>query len=186
MMMDPSISIAADGAGTVGAYEYRFPRAFIQGNAATFATYALGTLTIALFCLPAAAIYALYCVASTVAMWATVCVNCPYYGSVCPCGYSTMSAALFRKGDVRLMPRRYKLIWAYVAPSWLAPVFAAVPLLVHQFNWTLFVTAAVFTLMALLIAPAVSKAAGCCEYWRGCTVPIETGDSGEPKTGGPW
>ncbi len=170
--MESSIS-AAEKKDAAGESEYRFPRAFIQGNAATFVTYALGAVTISLFCLPAALIYAFYCGASTVAMWATVCVNCPYYGSVCPCGYSTMSAALFKKGDVRLMPRRYRLIWAYVAPSWLVPILAAAPLLLLQFSWQLFIMVAVFALMAFLITPAISEVAGCCEFWRGCTVPVE-------------
>jgi hypothetical protein len=176
--MESSTSVVDKAAATVIEREYRFPRAFFQGNTATFATYAVGVTTISLFCWPAAVIYAFYCVASTVAMWATVCVNCPYYGGVCPCGYSTMSTALFRKGDVRLMPKRYRLIWAYVAPSWLAPVFAAAPILVFQFSWFLFIAVTVFALMAFLITPAISKVAGCCEYWRGCTVPDADARSG--------
>jgi hypothetical protein len=171
--MESPISVAARIANVTSKHEYRFPRAFVQGNTATFATYALGAATISLFCLPAALIYAFYCVASTVAMWATVCVSCPYYGGVCPCGYSAMSIALFRKGDVSLMRKRYKLIWGYVAPSWLAPIIAAAPILVFRFSWTLFIAVSAFALMAFLITPAISKVAGCCEYWRGCVIPLE-------------
>ena len=182
--MESSASVENGAAAAISERDYRFPRAFIQGNTATFATYAIGAVAISLFCWPAAVIYAFYCIASTVAMWAFVCVNCPYYGGVCPCGYSTMSTALFRKGDVRLMPKRYRLIWAYVAPSWLAPVFAAMPVLIFQFSWSLFIAVTVFALMAFLITPAISKVAGCCEYWRGCTVPAQGVEPQESRGAG--
>jgi len=171
--MESTSSVGARFADDASELKYRFPGAFIKGNTATFATYAIGAVAISLFCWSAALIYAFYCVASTVAMWATVCVNCPYYGGVCPCGYSAMSTALFRKGDTKLMAKRYRFILAYVAPSWLAPIFAAAPILVFQFSWPLFIIMAVFALMAFLITPAISKVAGCCEYWRGCAVPGE-------------
>jgi hypothetical protein len=82
------------------------------------------------------------------------------------------------------MSRRYKLIWAYVAPSWLAPTIAAAPVLVFQFSWLLFMAVAVFALMAFLITPAISREAGCCEYWRGCTVPNQGGESRERQEAG--
>ncbi len=174
--MESTVSNASEMVSLRGESEYRFPRAFVQGNVATFATYAIGAATIAVFCLPAALVYAFYCIASTVAIWAAVCVHCPYYGRVCPCGYSTMSTALFKKGDVRLLPKRYRLIWAYVAPSWIAPPVAAALVLTVQFSWVLAALVVVFVLMAFAVAPAVSKVAGCCEYWRGCTVPVQTDD----------
>jgi hypothetical protein len=90
-----------------------------------------------------------------------------------------MSRALFKKGDVRLLPRMYRLIWAYVAPSWIAPLAAAAPVLTIQFSWSLAALTAAFALMAFAVAPAVSKVAGCCEYWRGCTEPPEEDDPRE-------
>ena len=169
--MDPPVVLAEarQGAGFEPmAYSERgFARAFVQANTPTFVTYALGSVVLSMFCPLGAVIYAVYCVAGTVAIWATVCVHCPYYGRVCPAGYSTMSSSLLRKGREDLLARRYKLIWLYVAPSWLAPPLAASPVLLLQFSWPLFAILLAFLLMAFVVAPLLSRAAGCCDYWRG-------------------
>ena len=179
--MESTVVMAGREENSDGGSEHRvertFARAFVLGNTGTFVTYAIGTAVISLFWLAGAAIYAVYCVASTVAMWATVCVHCPYYGAVCPCGYSTMSTKLFRKGDTRLLATRYRLIWVYVAPSWLTPPIAAIPVLLGRFSWILLGMSVLFVVMAFIVTPLVSRVAGCCEYWRGCTVPI-AGDRG--------
>jgi len=147
-----------------------FARVFVRANLPTFMTYALGTAAIFAFSPVAALAYALYCVASTMAMWATVCTNCPYYGRVCPCGYSAAASSLFKRGNPRLISTRYRLIWLYVAPAWLAPPLSAVPVLLFQFSWLLLFLLAAFLVMAFVVAPGLSKVVGCCSYWRGCEV----------------
>jgi len=146
-------------------------KVFLRSNAPTFAAYVLGTATISLFCPVGAAVYAAYCIAGTVAIWATVCVHCPYYGRVCPCGYSAMASSLFRRGDPGVLPRRHWLIWLFVAPSWLAPPLASVPVLLSGFSWTLFGFLVAFLFTAFVAAPALAGILGCCDYWRGCPAP---------------
>ncbi len=145
-----------------------FARAFVAGNMATFVVYIFGTVFMLFIGWIPALAYGLYCILSTVAMWRFVCVHCPYYGSVCPCGYSTMAATLFRRGDKRLLPRRHKLIWAFVGPSWLVPPIAGIFLLMQEFSWFIAITLLIFAILAFAVAPSVSRVAGCCEYWRGC------------------
>ena len=169
--MDYPVAPTAEHVNSEDEANRGFARAFVQGNTPTFVTYALGTVVLYLVNQLAAAIYAIYCVASTVMMWATVCVHCPYYGRVCPCGYSTAASSLFKKGDQSLLPKRYRLIWLYVAPSWLFPPFAAIPALLGQFSWVLLGMVTLFVIMAFIVTPLVSRAAGCCEFWRGCATP---------------
>jgi len=179
--MDSSNMFASGEKTAKKSLEYCFPRAFIQGNSPTFVTYALGTAVLVLFCLAGAAIYATYCIASTVAMWATVCVNCPYYGRVCPCGYSTTASSLFKKGKESTLRSRYRLIWLYIAPAWLIPPIAAAPVLCAQFSWLLLVLLVAFLTMAFVVAPTLTRVAGCCEYWRGVPESYSTSGVGDIK-----
>jgi len=152
-----------------------FARTFLVANSATFLTFALGAILLAFLSPIASITYAAYCAASTFGIWRFVCVNCPYYGDVCPCGYSRAASRLFRKGDERLMPQNFILISLLVAPSWIVPVLAAIPLLMMQFSWVLLSFAVAFAAVAFALAPALTRVVGCCDYWRGCSSPESVG-----------
>lgn len=152
-----------------------FARAFVVTNLPTFLTYAIGTAVVSFLSPLAAALFAVYCVASTVAMWRFVCVNCPYYGAVCPCGYSTAASVLFKKGDPSILPQRFALIWFLVAPSWTVPMLTAIPKLAVDFSWLLLSFTIAFAVVAFLLAPSLTRVVGCCDYWRGCASPAGGG-----------
>jgi len=180
-MMDTPSAFAEERPRTVpGREEHGLARTLLRANTATFATFALGAIALSLFCPLGAGLYALYCVASTAAIWATVCVHCPHYGGTCPAGYGAMSSALFRRGREGLLASRHRLIWVYTAPAWLAPPLAATPVLVVQFSWPLLGLVLAFLVTAFVVAPVVSRVAGCCEYWRGVPSP----GFGTKSTGG--
>jgi len=152
-----------------------FTRTFLVANSMTFLTFALGAILLAFLSPIASMAYAAYCVGSTFGIWRFVCVNCPYYGAVCPCGYSTAASRLFKKGDERLLPQSFILISLLVAPSWIVPVLAAIQLLVMQFSWALLSFTAAFAVVAFALAPALTRVVGCCDYWRGCPSPKTAG-----------
>ena len=159
-----------------------FARVFLRANLPTFTAYILGTMTLSTYCVLGAAVYALYCVASTVMMWGTVCTNCPFYGKICPCGYSVAATALFKQGNPKLISSRYRLIWVYVAPSWLVPPITTMPVLLWHFSWLPLFLVVAFIVVAYVAAPALSDVLGCCPFWRGC--PIIPGETGLIGKGG--
>jgi len=160
-----------------------FARTFLVANSATFLTFVLGAILLAFLSPIASMAYAAYCAASTIGIWRFVCVNCPYYGAVCPCGYSTAASHLFKKGDERLLPQSFILISLLVAPSWIVPVLAAIPLLMMQFSWVLLSFTAAFATVAFALAPALTRVVGCCDYWRGCPSPKTAGAQIDARKG---
>jgi len=159
-----------------GNVEYKRYKIIID-NLPTLAMYALGTIIIFYLNMIFAVTYVLYCVLATVWFWRFICTYCPHYDELtCPCGFSKISAKLFKKRDTKKFLTMFRRHLVIIFPAWFLPIIAAVFILMDNITIEFVSLLIAFLIVGFVIIPIVSRRYGCkdcdlrenCPWMRGC------------------
>jgi hypothetical protein len=140
-------------------------------NIPTFGMYVLGTWILAYISGLWAVIYAAYSLSGIIWFWGRICPYCHHYGTkACPCGYGVLSAKLFKPKQGKSFRRVFRRNIIYLFPGWFIPPVVAGFLLWKEFSASLLVIAIIFSVVAFILIPVISKKVGCkdCEIREEC------------------
>ncbi len=109
-----------------------------------------------------AGLYVFYGVAGALWIIIFVCPYCHYFNTrACPCGYGQISAKLRKVRDQSRFIEKFKKHIPVIFPLWIIPVVAGIIFLFKDFSLSLLVLVVLFTVVAYLILPLLSRKYGC-------------------------
>jgi hypothetical protein len=140
-------------------------------NVPTLLLFILGFLIMNQLSTLVAVLFAIYELISVVWFWAKICPYCHHYGTqACPCGYGSISSALFRRKDPNSFQKVFKRNILIVFPNWFVPLAIAIYLLIAHYTKEVLILTIIFSLTGFIIIPVISKLVGCknCEIKEDC------------------
>ena len=131
-------------------------------NLPTLGMFVLGMLIIGQFNTLAGVGYIIYAVFSIIWFWARICTQCHQYATkACPCGYGVISAMIFKKKQNKNFADVFRRHISILFPVWFIPPILSVYLLVKGFSLYLFLATILFSTLAFILIPLISKIVSC-------------------------
>jgi len=112
-------------------------------------------------------IYIIYIIILEISLLKKNCVYCYYYGKRCAFGKGKLASFLFKKGDLKKLPKR-QITWKDILPDFLVsviPILLGIILLILNFNWILIILIIILFFLAF-IAIAIIRTISSCKYCK--------------------
>jgi len=139
----------------------------LVSNLISIAIYLIGAIIIYQIGLVWLILYLIYVLILEFRLISGHCVNCYYYGKICPFGKGKISSIFFKKGDLNKFCKM-QITWKDIVPDFivsLIPAIIGIILLIKDFNW-LFLILIIILFILAFFGNAIIRSKLACKYCK--------------------